>query len=183
MAAAVAGVIAYNRMEMLNRKPETYPPQPRTPWSWFTEDYNKTDYYCCSKKISYLSFTNPVFGTKCTIKNIKNKTMTEIIDELCEIKELEPILHLNYDAVTNELQNIKETDYIKKTDYLKETDNKCVNYICKLISDPKNKNVQSLTLCYCSKCGKCYDRHSLYNIVYKWCGIPYYWSKASVNEV
>ena len=58
-------------------------------------------------------------------------------------------------------------------------DNNCVNYIYDEICNPKNKNIQGLSVEYCKSCDKVYT--NLYNLEYKWCGITYY-TELKCNE-
>jgi hypothetical protein len=158
MSVIVAAMMYNNSISGLQTRPQK---------PWFTIINDNNNCMCCSTPVSTLWFNNPIFGTKCAIQNITQKTKSEIIHELREIKELQPITNLNGNLVDDNsiLYNEMQTT-------IKENDNKCLNYIYDFICDQNNKNVQTGHIKYCSKCGKCYKM--FHYVVNKWWNIPYY---------
>lgn len=142
---------------------------------WFTTSIDSTNSMCCSTPISCFSFKNPIFGTKCDIQNITKKTKSEVMNELCEIKDLQPIVNLNGNGNVNVNDNIIDDNsilYNEMQPTIKENYNDCLHYIYDFICEQKNKNEQNIHIKYCSKCGKCYKR--FHYVVYKWWNIPYH---------
>lgn len=128
------------------------------------EIYKKCN--CCSNELVSKHIHNPVFGTNCRIKDIKNKPIDKVfgeIMELDEIKNIQPSLNTTHTVLRekNELTPILTRDNYTLVKYI-------YNYIC----NPQNKNNEGFNVYYCKTCDKVYDIS--HKIVYKWCFIPYY---------
>lgn len=114
---------------------------------FFTTDTTYSNICQCSNTITSLFFTNPVFGSNCIIKDVDSKTDAEIIHILKQIDELKEI----------------RGDLI------------CLHYICNIIRDKKNKNIQQLSIRYCKRCENLIDSNR--KVHYKFCGLTYYTKK------
>jgi len=110
---------------------------------WFTQDIKFVNNCDCTNNICRIWFTNPVFGNNCLIKEIECKKDNEVIRILQQLDELNEI----------------------------KTEIDCLQHICDMIRDPKNKNMLRMSINYCNTCKIIYD--SIHEIEYKWCKMTY----------